>query len=91
MARHCTVGVLSKLITMIKYAMVDIKSYANSNIVRAKRGDTLNVFRVDGLIAFCVNSENGVAFTTTMDNLSDDYVEGAPPESNNAKQYVRKK
>ena len=59
------------------YAAVDIVSYVNRDVVRAKRGDRLTVFKVDGNVAYCVNG--GLAFTTTLDKLSEDFVAPAPP------------
>ena len=64
---------------MQKYAKNDIKSYVNSSVIRAKKGDRLTVYKVDGQIAYCING--GVAFTTTLDRLSDEYVAAAPPET----------
>ena len=63
---------------MTKYAAADICSYVNPSEVRAAKGDVLTVFKVDGHIAYCVNG--GVAFTTTLDTLSDEYVAPEPPK-----------
>ena len=73
---------------MQKYAKNDIKSYVNSSVIRAKRGDLLTVYKIDGHIAYCVNG--GVAFTTTLEQLSDEYVAAAPPETKIAQPKKRK-
>lgn len=64
---------------MTKFALQDIKSYINPSVIRAKKGDRLTVYKIDGHIAYCVNG--GVAFTTTLEQLSDEYVAAAPPET----------
>lgn len=74
---------------MTKYALQDIKSYVNPSVMRAKRGDRLTVYKVDGQIAYCVNG--GVAFTTTLDRLSDEYVAAAPPETKITQPIKRKR
>ncbi|HET8686367.1 MAG TPA: hypothetical protein VFM18_06845 [Methanosarcina sp.] len=65
---------------MTKYALQDIKSYVTPSIVRAKKGDRLTVYKVDGQIAYCQNL-GGLPFVTTLDRLSDEYVAADPPET----------
>ena len=61
-----------------KYAKQDIVSYVSSSTIRAKKGDVLEVFKIDGNIAYCKRGK--VSFTTTLDNISDEYVAAEKPE-----------